>query len=396
MHYNIFKPEERTLFYFPLESVKSRYTQQLCEEWMPNAFNCYTWKLVTVEGSPVDKYISVGVVLDAVARGIYSTSQCQKFLTFIQDGKVKNGDIIYLQDFWTPGIESIFYALDLYNIDVKIYSMLHAQSVDEYDFTYNMRHWMRHYELGLDKRSAGIFVGSTVHREQLRAAGFQAPIHVVSLPLDYESVFRQRLALGDVEKKNQVVFTSRFDNEKNPYFLLEVAKKFLEAYPDYTFVVTTGAKEIRSNLPGIRNKFLELAKEQPRFIIKEHISKDDYYKTLCESKVQFNCSLQDYVSWTLLEATTMDCNVAYPNFRCFPEILNKSQMYKPFDIQSALFCLQIQLENTPIGQNRWIPKLADLGRQFESYVMYYNVTTEYNIWHQKEQIEELIYGERKY
>ena len=44
-----------------------------------------------------------------------------------------------------------------------------AQSVDEYDFTYNMKNWMRHYELGLDERLSGIFVGSTVNRNELKA-----------------------------------------------------------------------------------------------------------------------------------------------------------------------------------------------------------------------------------
>jgi hypothetical protein len=38
----------------------------------------------------------------------------------------------------------------------------------------------------LDKRMTGIFVGSTIHRDQLREAGFEAPIHVVSLPLHQE------------------------------------------------------------------------------------------------------------------------------------------------------------------------------------------------------------------
>ena len=35
---------------------------------------------------------------------------------------LKDGDIIFLQDFWTPGIEGIFYALDLYGYkNIKIY-----------------------------------------------------------------------------------------------------------------------------------------------------------------------------------------------------------------------------------------------------------------------------------
>ncbi len=88
-----------------------------------------------------------------------------------------------MQDYWTPGLDAIWYALDLYGIEVKVYGMLHAQSVDEYDFTYAMKDWMRPYELGLEKRMTGSFVHSSIHKEQLRADGFNAPERVVSLPI---------------------------------------------------------------------------------------------------------------------------------------------------------------------------------------------------------------------
>ena len=113
-------------------------------------------------------------------------SQCSNFLDMMNRDEVKDGDVIFLQDYWHPGIGSILYAADLYGIKLEIYAMLHAQSVDEYDFTYPMRTWMRGFELGLDKRMTGIFVGSSIHKEQLRAAGFEAPIHVVSLPIHKE------------------------------------------------------------------------------------------------------------------------------------------------------------------------------------------------------------------
>jgi hypothetical protein len=78
-------------------------------------------------------------------------SQCNNFLDKIRTAKVKDGDVIFLQDYWTSGIDSIFYALDSYGYkNIKVYAMLHAQSVDEYDFTYMMKDWMRFYELGLD------------------------------------------------------------------------------------------------------------------------------------------------------------------------------------------------------------------------------------------------------
>ena len=146
----------RKVFYFGLEPLKARYTYQLCKEWMPATFETYKDKLefVDIEGDfDPDQEIKVGAVLDAIGRGKYSLTQCERFLQHIYDGDVEDGDVIFLQDYWTPGLDAIWYALDLYGIDVKVYGMLHAQSVDEYDFTYAMKDWMRPYELGLDKKN---------------------------------------------------------------------------------------------------------------------------------------------------------------------------------------------------------------------------------------------------
>jgi hypothetical protein len=138
----------RTVWYFGLEPLKARYTYQLSKEWMPATFAPYEkagkLKFVDVPGEfDPDQQIKVGAVLDAVGRGKFAMSQCSNFLDMLNIDQVKDGDVLFLQDYWHPGIESILYALDLYGINVKIYAMLHAQSVDEYDFTWPMRSWMR-------------------------------------------------------------------------------------------------------------------------------------------------------------------------------------------------------------------------------------------------------------
>jgi hypothetical protein len=147
---------KRKLFYFGLESLASRYTGQLTNEWAPAAFNNFSDQMEFVNIPGDDKEhgdVAVGMVLDAVGRGIYSMSQVQYFLNLIRKGEVKENDIVYFADYWTPGLESIFYALDLYKIkNVKFYARNWAQSMDEYDFTYQMRDWMRWYELGLDSK----------------------------------------------------------------------------------------------------------------------------------------------------------------------------------------------------------------------------------------------------
>lgn len=389
---------ENKIFYFGLEPLKERYTYQLSKQWMPHTFQemCPSYEFIDVEGETVANEIKVGCVLDAVGRSVYSLSQCSNFIKMIGEGLVNNGDVIFLQDFWTPGIEGVFYTLDLYGIDVKVYSMLHAQSVDEYDFTYKMKEWMRDYELGLDKRSNGIFVGSTIHKEQLRQAGFKAPIQVVSLPFHKEKAIEDLFEDGYLnipKKENKVIFSSRLDKEKNPYFLLEVIKSFLFSNENYTFVITTSGNKIKSNLSdmGVLEEFYKLQKRQPRFKILENLTKAEYYKELSTSKVIFNSSLQDYVSWTSIEAVTFGCKLCTPNFRSFPDFVSKGNMYMPFDVSNAVDTLFNVLNDYTSDTKQYkLPDISDLGRQFEGYIINNNITDEYNIWHEYELIQNKV------
>ena len=73
---------KNTIWYFGLEPVKSRYTEQLSEHWMPDAFRRiiettgakYQLKHVRPEVGvdEIPEDIRVGVVLDAVGRSITS------------------------------------------------------------------------------------------------------------------------------------------------------------------------------------------------------------------------------------------------------------------------------------------------------------------------------------
>jgi hypothetical protein len=383
----------KNVFYFGLEPLKARYTYQLSKEWMPATFQPYVdagkINFIDVEGVfDPDQQIKVGAVLDAVGRGKFAMSQCSNFLDMINKDMVKDGDTIFLQDYWHPGIESILYALDLYGISVEIYAMLHAQSIDEYDFTFPMRHWMRGFELGLDKRMTGIFVGSTIHKEQLRQAGFEAPIHVVSLPIHKELTEAKLKDIVIERKPCNVIYSSRLDKEKNPFFMLAVAEQFLNELPSAEWHVTTSGKEFKSMMPGVIDAMNELAARQPRFKLLNNLTKKEYYTELASARIQFNCALQDYVSWTVLEATTFGCDLVYPNFRSFPEFIPPDRLYTAFNVSSAVIRLQEVMTKQDPEYN--ITYLSDLGRQVEGYIVANGIDHEINIWHESEYCKQLL------
>lgn len=332
---------DKHIIYFPLEPYKERYTVQLSAEdggWLTNRWRENNIPFTYIAGKSLsdDASIKTGSVLDANGRGYWAATQIAEFLKRYERGDFDhNNSVIYMDDFWTPGIEALAYAFELTGKPIPMFAMLHAQSVDIFDFTYPMRKWMRHFEKGIGTLLEGIFVTSSCLKDLCLEAGVGNHDNLFIAGLPYNSLMVTLQYFPEIlpEKKRQVVFSSRLDWEKNPLFFLQVAAKVKEIDPSVHFVFTTSASEIRSNDPGIQAIFESAGGSFVEFRVNQ--TKDQYYYTLLESQVQFNCAYQDFVSWTLLEALTCHCNPVYPHFRSFPEVLPASKMYAPQNVNDA-------------------------------------------------------------
>lgn len=377
-----------TFHYFGLEPLNARYTQQLTTRWAPEAFRAaarrvkdWGFRSLPTDGSP-SEIGAGGVVLDPVGRGVVAMNQARVAL---QAGDIKDGDVLYFQDMWSPGVEALLYALTLQHKRPRVYARCWAQSVDEYDFTFAMRKWMRHFELGLSRWLSGLFVASTVHRDQLRAAGVDCPIHVTGLPFDWGEV-SWRMNHGSSREKTSktVIFTSRLNAEKNPWFMLEVADEFLKIHPDWRWLVTTSAATWPADVEPIVEAGERLRVKGRNIEFKSGLSKDSYYRELNDAAIQFNCSLQDYVAFTMLEAATANCDLCYPDFRSFTECVHPSRRYWAFDLADALRVLEACVL-TPKTHWRRAPMACTNGFRTEMAIMLQDYEgPEVNVWHQPE------------
>jgi len=72
--------------------------------------------------------------------------------------------------------------------------------------------------------------------------------------------------------------------------------------------------------------------------IYENLKKNDYYALLNDTRVLFNCALQDWVSNTVSEADTLGSNVLYPAYRSFPETFadDPERLYIPWSLDDAI------------------------------------------------------------
>lgn len=345
------------LYYLPLERYPERYTWQL-QDWTEARFKArnVAYQVVTGQSLAGADHIRTGVALDAHGRNYYGLTQMAGLVALL--GAMTSADVIYMQDMYQPGYEALPYILAQLPNDKQpaIYTHCWAQSIDPNDFTFPMRKWMRHFELMVDTTVSGIFFASPIMIGMLRAALFNAPLYCAGQPFDMQEVQGRcpnRKPLH--QRKKRVVYTARWDTEKQPQFFTELAWRARNdpVLQDYEFAVCTSQPHLRSNDTAL----LTLAREAASngiITLYEGLTKDQYYAILADSQAHFTCALQDFVSYALVEASAMGTPTLAPAFLAYPDALHGSarQLYMPWNIPHALDQLADLVEHPP--EDSWI------------------------------------------
>lgn len=331
----------RKLYYMGLEPYEGRYTLQL-QKWSEAAFDRRGIDYVIVPGETLDnsKQIVTGQVLDAHGRSFFSLTQMANLVRMMKRGEVTKDDVIFFEDMFTPGIESLPYIMDQVHSDYrpKVYLRCLAQSIDPDDFVnvWGMHGWMSLYEK-MTNEFATILASSEEMVAHAKIAGWKAPIYNISgLSFGKDEVIRR---VGNIksfeDRKMRVVFAARWDQEKQPEFFMDMFTAVNTLLPDVEFAVLSGGP-LRSNNPELVYRARVLS-ENPKFKIYENLNKNEYYEILADSRVLFNCALQDWVSNTVSEADALGTNVLYPAYRSFPEIFgnDSDRMYVPWSMKDA-------------------------------------------------------------
>lgn len=346
----------RKLFYMGLESYEARYTLQLTE-WNRRVFERRGLDVVYVPGLNLDnsQKISVGQVLDAHGRSYFSMSQMMNLVRLMQQGEVTNQDVVYFEDMFQPGIESLPYIMDQIPAEQRpqVWVRCLAQTIDPDDFVHvwGMSRWMGLYEQMVNEFATGVLATNEEMVAHMRIAGWRAPIYNISgLAFGKDEVIERIGGVQNIkpfgDRKRRVAFAARFDQEKQPGFFMDL----IDMYGQLTsepceFAILSGGP-LRSNNPAYVERARQMQAEG-KLTVYENLSKNDYYNLLNDSRVLFNCALQDWVSNTVSEADALGCNVLYPAYRSFPETFadDPHRLYVPWSIDDAYHKMQLLLRD---------------------------------------------------
>jgi hypothetical protein len=331
------------IFYMGLEPYEGRYTLQLTD-WTERAYKKRGIDYVVVPGTTIDdsKAIVTGQVLDAHGRSYFGMSQMMNLVQMMKAGEVTKNDIIFFEDMFQPGMESLPYILQQSPEKYRptIYLRCLAQAIDPDDFVHvwGMSKWMSLYEQMCNEiPNVNILATNEEMVAHMRIANWKAPIYNISgLSFGKEEVQERVEQKPFEERSHRVIFGARWDQEKQPQFFMDLATKFKEEHPAVEFAICSGGP-LRSNNSFYVDEARYLAK-QGILTINENLKKNEYYKILADSRVLFNCALQDWVSNTVSEADALGANVLFPAYRSFPETFanDHTRMYVPWSMEDAM------------------------------------------------------------
>ena len=330
----------RKLFYMGLEPYEGRYTLQLTD-WTTAVYDRRGIDYVIVPGNTIDntKSISVGQVLDAHGRSYFGMSQMMNLVQMMRNGEVTGEDVVFFEDMFQPGIESLPYIMDQIPAEQRprVYVRCLAQAIDPDDFVHvwGMAKWMGLYEKMVNE-FATVLATNEEMVSHMRIAGWEAPIYNISGLSFGKAEVQSRVDTIKpwVGRKNRIVFAARFDQEKPPNFFMDIVEEM--GGFGVEFVICQGGP-LRSNNPAYIERAREL-ESKGKLTIAENLSKNEYYDIVNDSRVLFNCALQDWVSNTVSEADALGCNVVYPAYRSFPETFanDHTRMYVPWSKTDAM------------------------------------------------------------
>ena len=364
------------IFYMGLEPYEGRYTLQLTD-WTERAFKERGIDYVVVPGTTIDdsKAIVTGQVLDAHGRSYFGMSQIMNLVTMMKAGEITSDDIVFFEDMFQPGMESLPYILNQSPVEYrpKVWIRCLAQSIDPDDFihVWGMSKWMSLYEAMCNEFVTGVLATNEEMVAHMKVANWKAPIYNISgLSFGKEEVQSRIKEVKPFEERTmRVIFGARWDQEKQPGFFMDMIEHWYanKRLPPVEFCICVGGP-LRSNNKVYIDR-ARLMEKEGTLTIYENLKKNQYYNILADSRVLFNCALQDWTSNTVSEADSLGTNVLFPAYRTFPEVFanDETRMYVPWSGRDAMEKLKVLLTkpSPSIGQisdwtNGTIDRMIDI------------------------------------
>jgi len=289
------------IFLVDLESVASRYTS----EWkthVPKILKDRGYDVQTISGpDDIPAATTPGAFLNFGGTNIYKSSQIEQISRLFCSGDIKPGDHFVFTDAWHPGIINVKYMSELLGIPIVTHGLWHAGNYDPQDFLGRIvgnKPWVSYAEKSFFHAFDHNYFATNFHINLFCENLLDMPWEKAHLlygnkiihsgwPMEYlKTTFDE---YDKTNKRDLILFPHRIAPEKQVDIFKDLAKQL----PEYEFVVCQD---------------LDLTKEE-------------YHKLLCESKLVFSANLQETLGISCYEALLAN------SIPLVPDRLSYTEMY---------------------------------------------------------------------
>lgn len=263
------------IWIFSLEPLDSRYTKQ----WHTNiptilaeaAGSKFTVR--QIDGTQRVATVTNGAFLNFSDTNFWKSSQLCKFVELLDAGETTVRDRFLFTDAWNPCITQIAYMRDLLAQEWELHGIWHAGAYDPSDILgYKMRKpWPWYAETSWFYSCDYNYYATNFHKDMcLRNLGIADAYKYRAIrsgqPHGEIIAAMQKYANREKSSENLVMWPHRFNADKQPEIAVDLLSHF-------NMVITQ----------------------------KMNLDKNEYYKTLADSKVMFSCALHENLGISVME-----------------------------------------------------------------------------------------------
>lgn len=327
------KIENPMLVILPIEPFEERYSTQWYEYFKRFAEENNIPHQI-INPIPLSSKIEEGEFLDVSGTNWYKMCQLQLVIAGLRDRTIPSNSNILLLDGWFPGIEALFYIRDALNLELKIYSCLHAGTWDKNDFLTQkgMEKWAKRMEKSWLSQYKKSFVATDFHKGLINSSRTKKrdmdKIVVTGFPFYWEDdAIWKHSPIQWEQKENICVFPHRLAVEKNVADWVCFVEKMKEEFPQWRFLSTK--LECRS--------------------------KSEYYDLLKRSKIAVSTAYQETWGIAMQEALYSGCIPLVPDRLSYREMYPPEFKYKTTeDLEDRFRKILISFTIAPPDNNRWL------------------------------------------
>jgi glycosyltransferase involved in cell wall biosynthesis len=343
----------RRLVLVGLYPAKNRYTARR-NAWIIRRLKARGFTVVVVEPPdlPGDGLAHKGRIFDPYTHPRQQLAQSAEIVRMIGAGEIGPEDVLWLDDLTFHGMSAIFRALSERFGSIEnwpdVVVWVHANTLDPADFTRDWVEWMRPWEHMIDAGVRRYLVAGASLAERMQIVGMRAP-HIVGHVFDSEDIRSTVAVILPLNRRTRrICFSSRMDPEKFPWFLFEFIVRSGLVEEGYEFAIATGLPELRSADQCVVERALDMER-RGLLRIYTGLTKPAYHALMADSVLHFMCSIQDTVSYVLLEASALSTPSLCPCHLDFPETLNRNprQLYVPGNVDDAIAKARLLLADPP-------------------------------------------------